>query len=428
MGSLERDGTSFEYSQANGTRVPYQIVYNLAAVESVQRGLVTGSVTAGSEDPTPAEGVPTLDLFHIGGHGINGSLSPADLRTHYNVPPALTGAGQIIAIVDAPATGPVADDLNIFSANFGLPLCNTANPCFQVLDLSNGAVPTSKEDVGSEVELDVQMLHALAPAATIVLVIAHSGSHTDLLNAVNAAESLPGVTAVSLSYTFPILSADAESEDIQLAAAQSTAGVTVFSSSGDTGHVTNATYPASSPYVTAVGGTRVRAVDWHRSDVAWEFSSGGASPYALMPAWQSAYLSPAFYSANGGQRAVPDVAAVADGQHSAVTIYYKGAWGMASGTSVAAPIWSGIAALIGESLQHQGRSLATLVKETPGGFNGLLYRAKMNAVGTVPPFHDVFWGSNNLTTTTCDLCAAAAGYNDITGIGVPDVTNLLSQL
>jgi len=430
MGMLQKHGTTFQYDQADGTRVPYQVVYNQAAVTSVRKGLVTGSVAGGSEDLNPPEVVPTIDLFRIGGHGIDGSLSPADLRIHYNVPSTLTGTGQTIAIVDAPATGPVLDDLNIFSDYFELPECNSANPCFQVNDLSNGAIPSAQNDVGSEVELDVQMVHALAPAAKIVLVIAHSNSHADLLSAVNTAEALPGVTAVSLSYTFSLATAETDSEDMKLASMQSNAGITLFSSSGDDGHLANATYPASSPYVTAVGGTRIRSVDWRLgafSDVAWEFSGGGASAYAMMPAWQSAYVGPVVFAANGGMRAVPDVAAVADGQHSAVTIYYKGSWGLASGTSVATPIWAGIVALVGESLGRQGQSLATLVKQTPGGFNGLLYRAKMNAV-SVAPFYDILSGSNNLTTSSCEVCTAAPGYNDITGLGVPNVASLLGLL
>ena len=432
LGTLQRSGTPFRYAQFNGGRVPYQVVYNQAAVKSVQAGLATGSVAAGSEDLNPPAPVPTLDLFHIGGHGINGSLSPADLRTHYNVPATLTGAGQTIAIVDAPTKSPVADDLNVFSDYFGLPECNTANPCFRLINLSQN----SPYNEGDEVELDVQMVHAMAPAATIILVIAASNSHADLLTAVNRAEAIPGVTAVSLSYTFSVSNtnttaisiADAQSEDQQLAAGQNTSGITLFASSGDDGHLPNATYPAASPYVTAVGGTQVRSVNWRWdafSDVAWEFSGGGPSVYATMPAWQSAYVSPAVFAANNGMRAVPDVAAVADPGHSAVAVYYEGAWDMAGGTSVATPIWAGIAALIGESLAQHGQSLTSLVKETPGGFNGLLYQAKLN-VASLGPFRDILVGTNNLTTSPCGVCTAGAGYNDITGLGVPDVANLLS--
>jgi hypothetical protein len=67
------------------------------------------------------------------------------------------------------------------------------------------------------------------------------------------------------------------------------------------------------------------------------------------------------------------------------------------------------------------------VKQTPRGLNGLLYRAKMNAE-SVAPFYDVLSGSNNVTTSSCDMCTAVRGYNDITGLRVPNVANLLSLL
>ena len=144
-----------------------------------------------------------------------------------------------------------------------------------------------------------------------------------------------------------------------------------------------------------------------------------------MPAWQSAYVGSAIVSANGAMRAAPDVAAVADGQHSAVAIYYKQRWLMSGGTSAGSPIWAGISALFGQYLAGKNASLAAKVKATPGGFNGLLYQSALTQ-GANPGFHDIVAGSNDLSGVACAVCAAAAGFDDVTGIGTPDVGNLFT--
>jgi subtilase family serine protease len=127
-----------------------------------------------------------------------------------------------------------------------------------------------------------------------------------------------------------------------------------------------------------------------------------------------------------GMRAVPDVAAVADPHRSALSIAYLGDWRLAGGTSAASPIWAGIAALFGEYLANKGASLQGLVKQTPGGFNGLLYKAKV-AQGASSGFYSIVQGSNDLSLMPCGVCSAAGGYDDITGLGVPNVAALFAN-
>ncbi len=167
MGYLEKDGTAFNSIQTDGSVVGYLIDFNQAAVDSVRQSLITGIVSPGSEQGFDNE-VPTADLFGIGGHGVNGSLAPVDLRTHYNISTTLTGAGQTIAIVDGPGTGDPAGDLNVFSEFYSLPQCSASNPCFQQIDLSNAAT-VPMDDWGSEIALDTQVAHAIAPEATILV-------------------------------------------------------------------------------------------------------------------------------------------------------------------------------------------------------------------------------------------------------------------
>jgi Subtilase family len=426
MGALEKDGAAFATRQADGSAVNYQTELNAAAVQSIQKGLITGVIAPGSPVGGVAE-VATIDLFGIGGHGVNGSLAPADLRAHYNVPATLTGAGQTIAIVDAPGTGDVADDLNIFSDFYQLPECNAANPCFQHIDLSDGAAIPAGSDVSSEVALDVEMAHAIAPDAKIILVTSTDITNTGLMNAVNYAAQLPGVTTVSLSYSLGGTAEVFTAEDVMLAQFQTNLGTIFLASSGDDGSALGARYPASSPFFTAVGGTRVTTVlsmPTPANEIAWEFSEGGASTYAAMPAWQSAYLPAATVTLNNSMRAVPDVAAVADYQHSAFGVYLKDQWVMSGGTSAAAPLWAGVTALLGEQLAAKGSSLAKLVAGTAGGFNGLIYQMKLTQGATVG-FVDIVSGSNDLSNSPCPVCSAATGYDDVTGLGVPDVQQFL---
>jgi hypothetical protein len=427
MGMIEKDGAPYNYQQPDGSTADYLLTLNQAAVNSVQQGIITGTVVPGSQAGSSAE-IATVDLFGIGGHGVNGSLSPADLRAHYNVPSNLNGAGQTIVIIDPPGTGDVADDLNVFSQFYNLPQCNSANPCFRHIDLSNGAAVSSANDAGREVELDTQMAHGMAPAANIILITAASNSWTDLTAAMNYVASIPGATVVSMSFAGNPGSSIQQNEDVQLAAFQANGGPVFFASSGDNGYLSSAQYPASSPYVTAVGGTRITAVQWvsSASEVAWQYSSGGANPFTAMPTWQSALLSATTIANNNGMRAVPDVAAVADPQHSAVGTYFKDAWTMAGGTSASSPIWAGVGALFGQYLASEGKSLSALTTSTPGGFNGLIYQMKLTQ-GSTSGFYDILSGSNNLTTNPCAICTAITGYDDVTGLGAPNATTLFSN-
>jgi subtilase family serine protease len=431
MGLLERDGTPFQYQQADGSVVDYYIGLNQAAVNSIQQGLITGSVVAGSQAGSSAE-VQTVDMFGIGGHGVNGSLAPADLLVHYGIPASLNGSGQTIAIVDAPGTGDVVDDLNVFSQYYNLPQCNSANPCFQHIDLSNGAAVPASDDWGSELALDTQMVHAIAPAAKIILVTANSGSSSDLYSAINYAAGLTGVTAVTISFTdISISPTDAQNEDNLLSGFQSNKGLVFFAASGDAGNYSlqGVSYPAESPYVTAVGGTRINSVAWAsatQSEVAWQFSGGGFSLSTLMPNWQSSYLSSIASPILGSYRLVPDVSAVADYQHSAIAIYYKQRWVMTGGTSASSPIWAGISALFAQYLSNKGQSLPALIKATSGGFNGLIYQTRVTQGASVG-FYDIVSGTNNLTSNTCNVCTATIGYDGVTGLGVPNVTKFFAN-
>ena len=424
-GTLEKDGTPFNGTEGSGNRVGYQITLNQAALNSVIAGLITNG--APGTDLGNSGAVPSIDLFGLGGHGVNGTMAPVDLQAHYNIPATVNGAGQTIAVIDGPGEGNILNDLNVFSAYYGLPQCNDSNPCFRQIDLSNGATGNG----ALETALDTQMVHAIAPGANIVLVI----SNGDLATAVQTAASIPGVTAVSMSLGAPETADEQTTNDPMFAQHPE---VIFFASSGDSAAYSprpavllpfGGAYPAASPYVTAVGGTRWQSIAWTspNSEVAWQYSGGGASLFEPMPAWQTTYFSGSpLLALNNGMRAIPDVSALADADYSAFGIYENLHWSNVGGTSAATPLWAGIAALLGQKMANEGKSLSALVQATPGGFNGLLYQAQLTQ-GAAIGFYPVTSGSNNLTVSPCSLCSAGTGYSDVTGLGAPNVTELLSH-
>jgi hypothetical protein len=428
MGLLEHKGIPLINVQDDGSSETYSIVLNQAAMKSVQDGLITGAVQPGTQAGTAAE-VRSFDMFRIGGHGVNGSLTPADLKQHYNIPRGLTGAGQTIAIVDGPGTGNAADDLNTFSRFYHLPDCTDKHDCFDQYDLTHAApLAANAADWGGEIALDTQMVHGIAPGAHIIQVTAASGSPGDLAQAVNYAAGLPGVSIITLSFGDDLSAANQALEDKIFQGLQENSGMVIFASSGDQGHTTVQSYPAASPYVTGVGGTTIHSVAWKspsKSETAWQNSGGGASQTAPMPQWQLNLLGPNA-GADSNMRAVPDVAGVADWQRSAFGVYFKDSWEMSGGTSASSPMWAGIAALLAEHMARKGKSLQALIKATPGGFNGLIYQLKLMH-GRHKGFHDITRGDNNLQDNQCALCAAEAGYDNVTGLGVPDVAELFSN-
>ena len=429
-GILQSPGTVFTNTQADGSMVGDAYSLNAAAIQTVAQGLVASPAAAGLTTGF-LRNLKTTDVIGIGGTGVNGSLSPQDLRAHYDVPAALDGTGQTIAVVDDPGPSNIGyvDDLNAYSRAFGLPTCaNAAGSCFEHIDLSNGSFTANSNGGATEATLDIEMVHAIAPGAHIVLVTAASSNLPDMLAALNYAASLPQVTIVSASWSYDDATnaftiATEESRLAQFVAQ----GKVFFASSGDAGQSPGQgpSYPAASEYFTAVGGTQIHSVAAANLDTAWLFSGGGAAISVPMPFWQSAFVGSAQTSANAGDRAVPDVVAVADPAHSPVALYFKQRWTLEGGTSVSSPVWAGIAALLGQQMANDGTSLTARVAATPGGFNALLYRSSL-FTGADPALQPLAGGTSFSHGLPCATCGFGLGYNDLEGLGTPDVASLVS--
>ncbi len=271
-------------------------------------------------------------------------------RDHVHVDVGATvkgdGAGETITLVELNSDPSIQSDLNTFDARFDLP-----KPTLTVVNQAG-----SQTDSGwsTEQALDVEWAHAVAPGANILLVeAAPSGSQTqelqNLLNAVNLARNTPGVVAISMSWGFNEMPNESQ-YDPYFTTPSGHAGVAFIAASGDNASVE---YPATSPNVLAVGGTTLNLTSTgsYGSETAWFSTGGGYSQYEGEPSYQQSVQQT-------GKRSTPDVAFDGD-PNTGVLVYStdpasgQGSWQVVGGTSLAAPAWAGIVAIV-----DQGRALA----------------------------------------------------------------------
>ena len=269
-------------------------------------------------------------------------LSPAAIKSAYQFSTSLTaGSGKTVAVVDAYNDPSVAQDLAVFSSQYGLPACTRATGCFREVNQSGGtSYPRTDAGWALEISLDVQWVHAIAPGAKILLVEAKSTNIGDLMAAENYAKSHANYVTNSWGGSeFPGES-KYDSHFVQ-------AGVGIFVSAGDAG--LPAQYPSSSPNVISVGGTTLHfSGGTVNNETGWSNGGGGCSAYETASPAQRAFSQ--YASARcGGMRATPDVSFDAD-PASGVSVYdstsYLGqtGWWTLGGTSASAPMWAARAA------------------------------------------------------------------------------------
>lgn len=325
------------------------------AVSSLGVALPAGAAGATHEPVCPGPAAAgsvrcfaQVDLHQVAGRAVPlassapTGLTPTDIKRAYGFPTGSTaGAGTTIAIVDAYDDPNAESDLAVFSAQFDLPACTTANGCFSKVDQSGGAsYPRKDPGWALEISLDVQWAHAIAPGAKILLVEANSANFTDLL----AAEDYAGAHAGYVSNSWGGSESSNESSyDSHFAIP----GVSYFVSSGDSG--TPAQYPSASPNVISVGGTSLNTSSW--VETGWSGSGGGCSAYEKANLAQKTNAGGSAVDC-GGMRATPDVALDAD-PSSGVSVYdstkYQGqsGWFTVGGTSASSPMWAARSAVAG---------------------------------------------------------------------------------
>ena len=245
-----------------------------------------------------------------------------------------TGGSRVVAIVDAFDDPNVMSDLSVYSTQYELPAITGAN--FQVV-YATGTQPIQDSTGGWELEesLDVDMVHALAPNASIILVEAATNKNKDLLQAEKVAAKLvseAGGGEVSNSWGGGEWSKEDNLEDFF-----TKPGVVFFASAGDK---PGTEFPSVMSHVVGVGGTYIERSESgdYTGEVSWPSTGGGPSAYVPVPTYQTAVASIV-----GTQRGVPDVsldASPASGAWLYDTIPYHGNtldWAVVGGTSLASP-------------------------------------------------------------------------------------------
>jgi hypothetical protein len=313
--------------------------------------------------------------------------SPSSLRNAYRVSGTGTSA-TTIAVVDAYGYPNAERDLNTYRSQYGLPACTTANGCFRKVNQSGGtSYPAMDVGWAQETALDLDMVSAMCPNCHILLVQASTASFSALATAENTAARL-GAHAISNSY------GGGESGSTYYESAYNHPGVAITVSSGDDGY--GVEFPASSPHVTAVGGTSLRRASNTRgwAETVWAGAGSGCSAIYAKPKWQTDGLC--------ARRTVADVSAVAD-PNTGVAVYGPTSstgvgWMIFGGTSVAAPLVAGIYGASGTAVTY----------------------------GSDPYNHktslwDVRSGSNGYCGGTY-LCTGVTSYDGPSGLGTPNGT------
>jgi kumamolisin len=342
-------------------------------------------------------------------------IVPEILKTYGADGLNVTGKGQTIAILID--TVPADADLKAFWANNNVPASRTR---VEKINVKGGPLPPPS----GEETLDVEWSSGIAPGAKIRVYASGTLQFVDLDRALDRIladlPSHPGMRQLSISLGLgekfmggPNGEVRTQHHKFLLLAA---AGVNVFVSSGDAGSKpddsghsatgpTQAEYESSDSTVVGVGGTTLRLTPAGavKTEVGWTSSGGGKSIFFSRPPWQQGRGVP-----GGRARMVPDVSLVADPSTGAFLVL-NGRVVQMGGTSWSAPVWAGFCALLNEARGKARKPFLPFL-------NPLLYPLQ----GT-PCFRDINSGSNGDFT-------AGPGYDMVTGLGVPNVKELMKAL
>ncbi|HTQ67148.1 MAG TPA: S53 family peptidase [Solirubrobacteraceae bacterium] len=404
-------------------------------------------------------------------------LRPADLHTAYSLPTTASTA-QTIAIVDAYNDPTAEADLRTYDEEFSLPACTTENGCFKQVNQKGNTSPLpfpkssaeleealkgtqaqveeaeEAEGWGLEISLDIETARAVCQSCHILLVEGNAALTSDLDIAEEAAETL-GANEISNSWGG---SEEGQTAQGEAAGPFNHPGTVITASAGDAGYLDwdssfpgAVEFPAASPHVVAVGGTRLEITKEAKylQETVWNgdgAGGGGCSTTFTAPSWQRSLSDWASVGCSLNTRAVSDVSADADPYTGvAVTdsstshcVYTEPKtpkhtyhWCTLGGTSLASPLVASVFALA-------------------GGSGGVSYPADSlyaDALATPEGLHDVKTGSNGACANeftseglsgctteeegaSCShhlICVAAKGYDGPTGLGTPNgITDFLA--
>lgn len=420
-------GVTVHDYRIEGGREPDRVFYaspqqpetpSAARAEVSGLGRILGYTPARESMPAPPRDVP------------GGGLLPNQLLNAYNATPLIneghTGNGETVVVFAF--DGFQQQDLDTFADSFGLPRFTP-----EVF----GGMPERRT---GEANMDLQVVHAIAPDAKLVLVNARStiggGAFEKLAALMDSVDRQyrGAIWSFSIGWGCDRLFTAADFAPVREALAGALRnGTTAFNATGDLAGLEckrgeNWSAPpgpddvgvdavASLPEMTAIGGTKLSTDEQGEwlSEQAWYNiplilgTAGGASTLFGRPAWQTVGIGTEFPD----QRLVPDVSAVSD-PATGVRIVFNQEVMVGGGTSQAAPIWAGLTALMNDKLRAGGA-------DPVGELNPLLYRL-VRAPSLQPGLRDINLGGNAISIS------GTAGYDMVTGLGTPNVANLVKGI
>jgi subtilase family serine protease len=398
----------------------------------------------------------------------NCGYTPAQLRSAYGVsalPKSQNGAGQTVAIIDAYASPTIVSDVNTYSAALGEPGLTSAT--YQQI------VPSPQQFVDQdacgdpsgwqgEQTLDVESVHGLAPGAKILYVGGFNcGGGLDVALSKILDNKLANIVSNSYGDLGEAVPTDVLAGENNLYIQAAGEGIGLYFSSGDDGdEVANLgdaepDFPASSPWVTAVGGTSI-AID-QRGKIAYETgwgdtldqivasskgklsytdplpgallaggAGGGRSTVFAQPSYQRGVVPSALAA---GQRVSPDISALAD-PYTGFSIgispivddvtletgaFENDTYG---GTSLASPLTAAQIAIV-QQITHQtigfaNPTLYAIDRVLPGSFRDVVPQHPAKALA----YTSKRSGNSYLVSLDTDTTLATApGYDPVTGLG-----------
>ena len=306
------------------------------------------------------------------------------------------GGNGIIAVVNAFDYPTAGVDLTVFSRQFGLPECNTSNPCFRKV-YATGVAPPVDGLWSANASSIVEYAHAFAPNATIVLVEAASAGWGDLRVAVHVANQIIANSPLGRGQVILPFGSQESASDVNIDADFTTPGIVYLADSqGAPGFLE---YPALSPNVIAVGGTGIFRDSQGNfvGEPASTFWTGGTSALWPRPAYQDG-----IQSIVGSKRGIPDVAFAADPLIGAVLYYdttpldVPPGWQFSGNTGTGLAGWAAIFNRLGSTAGSTAEAL-TMIYSDLGNASALRDVTRGQALGV----------------------HARTGWDFLTGVGVP---------
>jgi subtilase family serine protease len=367
VGNLMSGGALFPGSGRALPEIQHPMVYRVSSL-----------TTLGAPPFTPSEIRRAYDFVKLYSRGVDGN-------------------GTRIAIVDAFGDPVLSSDVQTFDSMTGLP------PATINFYYPDGVPKRGNSGWAVETALDVEWAHAIAPAATIDLVVAVNSGIGSIFDAISfVANSLPNSAVLSMSFglsesLYPTTGSFTIAATHQLFVTITSHGTTPLASSGDSGSTSccNVQYPSSDPLVTAVGGTTLtlNSTASYVGETAWSGSVAGSSIMFTKPSYQQGL--------GDSMRDVVDVSYDAD-PNTGVLVIEGGSTFQVGGTSAGAPQWAGLIALASQANS-----------EKYGSLNPKLYK--------IATYHDITSGSDGFFTAT-------QGWDYPTGLGSPDANSAVTAL